>query len=300
MTYSFFRFASGKCQPILVVFFLAVYHSINAQSTDLLRLEYLQVPTNSSGVRTTRVKALVNVPIFLDSTNVLFAGVEYNRLHFGYGDDLDFPTESIEKFSIIDLNLGYLTDWNEQWKFIGILTPRLASNFEGGVQARDFFLNATATLWKEQNMAPKPFRLILGLTFNSTSGLPVPLPLVNYTRRFHPDWSFTLGVPKMEIRHWVKENQSIYLETKLDGYFLNIQNDLSLPGGDVASRNSLSAWIIGAGYQRQFGKRLNFYVAGGSTLIQNAILRDRQRNNLRTLNNEMSVYFRSGVKLSLF
>lgn len=286
---------------ILLILFLSVLgNTAFGQSTDLMRLEYLQIPTNSSGIRTTRLKALVNVPIFLDSTNVLFAGVEYNRLHFGYGNDVDFSTEEIEKFSIIDLNLGYLTDWNEQWKFIGILTPRLASNFENGVEAQDFFLNATATLWKEKNKVDKPFRLILGLTFNSTSGLPIPLPLVNYTRRFRPNWSFTLGVPKMEIRHWIRPRQSLYLETKLDGYFLNIQNELSLPNGDVASRNSLSAWIIGAGYQLQTGKRLNFYVFGGSTLIQNAILRDRQRANLRTLNNEFSIYFKSGVKLSLF
>ena len=299
MTNLLIRFHSSRS---VLLFLLMIVLGSNAlgQSTDLVRLEYLQVPTNSSGVRTTRVKALVNVPIFLDSTHVMFAGVEYNRLHFGYGSGIDFATDEIEKFSIVDLNLGYLTDWNDQWKFIGILTPRLASNFENGVQARDFFLNATATLWKEKNKADKPFRLILGLTFNSTSGLPIPLPLVNYTRRFHPDWSFTLGVPKMEIRHWVRPRQSIFLETKLDGYFLNIQNELSLPNGDVASRNSLSAWIVGAGYQVQAGKRLNFYVIGGSTLIQNAILRDQKRTNLRTLNNQMSVYFKSGVKLSLF
>ena len=271
-----------------------------AQSTDLLKLEYLQMPSNSSGVRTTRVKALANVPIFLDSTNVLFAGVEYNRLHFSYEEDLGFNTEDIEKFSIIDLNLGYLTNWNERWKFIGILTPRLASNFESGVVARDFFLNATATLWKENQKADKPFRLILGLTFNSTSGLPVPLPLVNYTRRFHPNWSFTLGVPKMEIRHYATPSQSVFVETKLDGYFLNIQNSLTLPNGDIAGRNSLSALVLGGGYQCQFGERLKFYLTGGTTLIQNAILRDRQRKNLLTLNNQMSFYFKSGVKLSLF
>ena len=291
----------ASCNIFMLVLFMSLLGSpAFGQSTDLMRLEYLQIPTNSSGVRTTRLKALVNVPVFLDSTQVLFAGVEYNRLHFGYGNSIDFETETIEKFSIVDLNLGYLTDWNEHWKFIGILTPRLASNFEQGIQAGDFFLNATATLWKERNKADKPFRLILGLTFNSTSGLPIPLPLVNYTRRFHPDWSFTLGVPKMEIRHWIRPRQSVFLETKLDGYFLNIQNELSLPNGDLASRNSLSAWIIGAGYQVQAGQRLNFYIIGGSTLIQNAILRDRKRNNLRTLNNQTSVYFKSGVKLSLF
>lgn len=274
--------------------------SCMAQSTDLLRLEYLQIPSNESGVRTSRIKALANVPIFLDSTNVLFAGLEYNRLQFNYENELDFSTAAIEKFSIIDLNLGYLTDWNEKWKFIGILTPRVASNFQEGLQARDVFLNATATLWKEQNKIEKPFRLILGLTFNSTSGLPVPLPLVNYTRRFRPNWSFTLGVPKMEIRHWIRPQQSIFVETKLDGYFLNIQNDLDLGNGDIASRNSLSALIVGAGYEYQIGDRLKFYALGGTTLIQNAILRDRQRNNLLTLNNQMSFYFKSGVKLSLF
>lgn len=271
-----------------------------AQSTDLLKVEYLQMPSNSSGIRTARVKALVNVPIFLDSTNVLFAGLEYNRLRFSYEEDLGFNTEDIEKFSIIDLNLGYLTDWNDHWKFIGILTPRLASNFESGVVARDFFLNATATLWKENQKVDKPFRLILGLTFNSTSGLPVPLPLVNYTRRFHPNWSFTLGVPKMEVRHWVTPSQSVFVETKLDGYFLNIQNNLTLANGDIAGRNSLSALVLGGGYQCQFGERLKFFLTGGTTLIQNAILRDRQRNNLQTLNNQMSFYFKSGVKLSLF
>ena len=123
-----------------------------------------------------------------------------NLIDFDSSESLDFDASELNTLHIIDLNLGYITKWNENWRFVGILSPRIASNFIKSISIDDLRINLTATLWKEKMDLDKPFRLVLGLTYNSTTGLPVPLPLISYYKRFHPNWSYTLGISKNEFQ----------------------------------------------------------------------------------------------------
>ena len=86
----------------------------------------------------------------------------------------------------------------------------------------------------------------------------------------------------------------------LDGYFINIQDDIILPDAQLGSRISLSALILGLGYQYDVTEGLKLYVIGGSTLLQWGRLRDDRRNDTFLLNNESNLYFRTGIKFSLF
>ncbi|NKI32984.1 hypothetical protein HCU67_13585 [Muricauda sp. DJ-13] len=270
-----------------------------AQSTDLFRVEYSHLPENSSGITTSKYRVLANYPIKLKQDNYLFVGGEYNRFQVDFSKPFPFDTSGLEKFYIVDMNVGYLTNWNENWRFISIITPRMASNFTNGAQSDDFFFNATATLWKEASDADKPFRIVLGLTFNSTTGLPVPLPLVSYYKQFHPKWSYTLGTSKSNFKFQEKRH-SIELALFLDGYFINVQDDIVLPDNQIGSKVSLSALITGLGYQYNITKQLRFYLIGGGTILQWGRLRNDKRQSTFLLNNESNQYFRTGIRFSLF
>ncbi|MEC8832463.1 MAG: DUF6268 family outer membrane beta-barrel protein [Bacteroidota bacterium] len=276
-------------------------YSLFAQSTDVFRLEYLNVPENDTGIKTQRYKALINVPIKLnEKKDYLITGLEYNRFDMGYSADLPYDKKEMIRFHIFDFNLGFLTKWNENWNFVTILTPRVASNLLDGVIGDDFFMNASAAFWKEKPKADKPYRIVLGLTYNSTTGIPVPLPLIHYYRRFDPNWSFVIGVPKSNLKYHMGNKHSLELALFLDGYFMNLQNDVVLDNGMVASRISLNSLVGTLGYQYNVTNNIAFFAIAGSTLVQEGKLRNRDRGEVYLFNNEANFYIRTGIKIGIF
>ena len=271
-----------------------------AQSTDLFKLEYLRIPENNTGINTSRYKVILNAPFKVKKNNILVVGGEYNEFDINFSNEFSFDKSIVEKLHIIDLNLGYITKWNDDWRLVGILTPRIASNLTKGVLKDDFFFNATATFWKENDTAEKPYRIVLGLSFNCTTGLPIPLPLVSYYRRFHPNWSFTLGIPKSNFKYHPSDKHTLQLALSLDGYFINIQDDIVLPDGNIGSRISLSALVANFGYQYNINKNMSFYALFGHSVILNSTLRDDKRNEVFLLNNEANLFLRTGFKVSIF
>lgn len=283
----------------LICFFLLGLNGY-AQSTDLVRVEYLNIPENETGISTERYKFLLNCPIKLSWEKYLVLGAEYNNFQADFPQDVPFEKDELDSFHIIDFNLGYITRWNENWRLITIVTPRLASNFTDSAQGDDFFINATATFWKEGEKNDKPFRLVLGLTFNSTTGLPFPLPLVSYYNRFHPKWSYTLGIPRMNFKYHPTEKHTLQLALLLDGYFINVQDDILLPDNAVGSRISLSSLVGAFGYQYNVTKQASFFVLAGRSILQEGLLRNDQRDNVFLLNDKTNFYLRGGFKISIF
>ena len=281
----------------LLFLFTAVGYS---QSTDILRIEYTNIPGKDNENEFERYRILFNAPINLGSDRYLILGSEFNYIDIDYGDNTPFDDSEIRKLYVVDVNVGYIFKLNPRWRFIGILTPRLASNFVNGIESGDLLLNVTATLWKERKDIEKPYRLVLGLTYNSTTGLPVPLPLVNYFKRFHLKWSYTLGIPRSDIRFYPSEKHTIISALFLDGYFVNVQNDIILPDNSIGSTLSLSAVVAGAGYQYNISRVMSFYGWAGYTIRGSSVLRDDNRKRVFVINDNPGLYFKAGFKISIF
>lgn len=272
-----------------------------AQSSDVFRVEYLNIPENDTGIKTQRYRFLFNLPIKLNQKkDYVIAGAEYNKLDVGYSRDFSFDSSELFRFHVVDLNLGFITKWNKNWNLVTIVTPRLASNFTNGTIRDDFFFNATATLWKEKRNVDKPFRIVLGLSYNSTTGLPVPLPLVSYYRRFHEKWSFTLGIPRSNFKYHIAKKHTLETTLLLDGYFINVQNDILLPDGGLGSKISLSALVAAIGYQYNISKRTSLYMLAGRSIEQEGKLRNDNREDVFLLNDEANFYLRTGIKIGIF
>ncbi|NJB37471.1 hypothetical protein HCO57_12785 [Croceivirga sp. JEA036] len=272
-----------------------------AQSTDVLKIEYLNIPKNlESGIVTERLKVGVNIPLKVNNDSYFVVGGEYNQFGINFDKVLPFSTADLSKLYITDLNLGYITKWNDNWRLVSIATPRLASNLTEGTSTEDFFFNATVAFWKENNKADQPYRIVLGLSYNSTTGLPIPLPLVSYYKRYHPNWSYTLGIPKTNFKYHSNKNHVWEMALLLDGYFINIQNDIALDNGQVGSKISLSAAIATLGYQYKLNKNMAFYAYVGHSVYQESILRDNSRNDVFLLNSKQNLFLRGGFKIGIF
>ncbi|MFS4494505.1 DUF6268 family outer membrane beta-barrel protein [Maribacter sp. 2308TA10-17] len=283
------------------LFFLISCFALS-QTPDLLRLEYTAIPENKSGIRTNRYRAVLNVPFKIKTHNYLVIGAEYNKYDFRVGQQLPFNTSTLERLHIVDFNLGYSFKWNETWRFIGAVQPRLASNFVLGIiDNNDFRVNLSGVMMKEKKDIEKPFRLIVGLSFNSATGLPFPLPVVNYYKRFHPNWSYTIGIPRQDFKYHSNSGKHVLQAALfLDGYFINIQNDVLLPGNAVGESISLSALVSAVGYQYKFTKEISLYALFGYSLLQEGLIRDGNRNSAFTLNDKGNIYLRTGFKIGIF
>ena len=91
---------------VLLSLFFGFYF-LNAQVTDLARLEYSFIQKSKSEDRYTRLRAILNYPIKLREDNYLIAGVEYNSIVLNLEDEYPFDTSKLDRIHVIDLNLGY-------------------------------------------------------------------------------------------------------------------------------------------------------------------------------------------------
>jgi len=290
-----------SCKIFLVVFFCCISQSMMAQLTDLARLEYSFIPKSNSEDQYTRLRALVNYPIKTKEDCYFIIGAEYNRIILNLEDNYPFDTSIIETINIIDLNIGYTFKTSENWRLGLKFNPRIASTLTSSITSDDFLLNggffAIHDRTKDETLN-KPYRLILGLTYNATTGVPFPLPFISYFRRINDNWSFNAGVPKSNLKYFFTESSMIQAFVGLDGYFAHIQKPVII-NGEEANNISLSVAVGGLGYEYCFTKHLVAYMYSGFTFRLNNVLRDENRDEVFKLDDVNAFYLRTGIKFKI-
>lgn len=286
----------------VLVFFGTILLVVNlgiAQTPDVLRAEYMLMPRNKSDAQLSRLKLLVNFPISVGDSNNLVFGSEYNRLAYDLQKELPFSSAGLKQFHILDVNMAFVYKFAPSWRFIGVVTPRLASTLTAPLENGDFSVNATVGFLKEKKNIDKPMLLVLGIAYNSTVALRIPLPIIYYEERFRPNWSFVVGIPKTGLKYHFKERHQFQSEFIFDGYYVNLQSNIVLPNTVSASSVSSSAALVTLGYQYKLAKSTFLYAYMGHTVFQDGVLRDNDRNDIFTLNDDPSFYFRTGFRIGL-
>lgn len=291
-----------KCRCVYLLITICLYSNIvSAQLTDLARLEYSFIPKGNSEDQYTRLRALVNYPIEVSEDNYLIIGAEYNRIILNLEDSYPFDTSLLKTISIIDLNIAYTFKTSGKWRFGVKLSPRIASTLTSAITRDDIFINGGVFAINDRTKdesSKKPYRLILGLTYNATTGLPFPLPFVSYFRRINEDWSFAIGVPKSNIKYFFNEKNIIQTFVSLDGYFAHLQEP-SVVQGKKVDNISLSVVVGGLGYEHLFSKHLVAYLYTGYTFRLNNVLRSENKGEIFKLDDVNTFYLRTGIKFKI-
>jgi len=284
-----------------ILFFVGVVFSMtmNAQTPDVLRLEYMSMPKNNAEAQLSRIKLVANIPFKVRDKDNILIGAEYNGFSYNVQQMLPFDKNVFKNFHVMDLNFAYIHRYDEQWRFIGVVTPRLSSTLNDGLQNKDLTLNVTIGAFKEQKDIAKPTRLVLGIAYNGTVALRIPLPIIYYEKRFDTHWSYVIGAPKSGMKYHLDEKHLFQTEFILDGYYSNLQNNIVVPNGMTATAIASSAAIVTLGYQYALDKNMFFYGYFGHTLFQDAVLRNEERKVIYTINEEPSFYFRTGFRIGL-
>ena len=285
----------------VLIVFCFVMNTTKAQLTDLARLEYSFIPKSDSEDRYTRFRGSFNIPFETSEDCYFVIGAEYNRIILELEDHYPFSTDGLRRIHVADLNLAYTFKTNENWRLGLRFSPRIASTLTGSLGLDDVFLNggvfAINDKRKDETLK-RPYRLILGLTYNSTTGLPFPLPFVSYFRQVNENWSFNLGIPKMNLKYYINEKNSIQSFFSIDGYYAHVQDKITIDGQE-AEHVSLSAIVGGIGYEYAFTKHLVAYTYTGYTLRLSNTIRDNNRDNLFNLDDVNAFYLRTGLKFKI-
>ena len=286
---------------LFVFVLISAVNTANAQLTDLVRVEYSYIPKNNSEDSFDRFRFLLNYPIKMSEDAYLLIGGEYSRITLNLEDSYPFPTSNLRRLHVLDFNLGYTFKMSENWRFGAKITPRLASTLRHKISGDDIFLNGGVYAINDRTKdktASKPYRLVLGLTYNTTTGIPLPLPFVSYFRRVNEKWSYNLGVPKTNVKYYINENNIIQTFVGIDGYFANTQERFSIDGKEADSV-SLSLVLAGIGYEYCFTDHLVWYAYTGYTLSMSNRLRDQNREDVFKLDNVNTFYLRTGFKFKI-
>lgn len=285
---------------IVLIMLMVTIPQCMAQLTDLARLEYSFIPMKNSEDDYSRFRLLLNYPIEVKEDSYLVIGSEYNLIHLDL-EDYPFDEDLLQRIHIIDLNIGYTFKMNEKWRFGARVTPRIASTLNTKIISDDFFINGGVFFINDRSKdesAKRPYRLILGLTYNSTTGFPFPLPLVNYHREINEHWSFGLGVPKTNVKYAVNPKNEFQAFVTVDGYYANIQKPLMIDD-KLADHISLSVLIGGVGYEYFFTEHLLSYIYTGYTISLRNSLENTDRDEILSLNDVSTFYLRTGLKFKI-
>ncbi|MFD2828788.1 hypothetical protein ACFSYG_20080 [Leeuwenhoekiella polynyae] len=277
--------------------------SAQAQSTDIARVEYMHIPFSNSDNAVGRFRALLQVPIPLDKdlNKIIVAGFEYRNVNIDIKDAVPagFNIQDVSSLHRISGYVGYVWKAKENWRFGVKAGARINSNLAGSLVSDDWIYTASVYAINDMKDASttKPYRWIFGLDYSTTPGRNFPLPLVNYYREFHPNWTYTLGVPKTNIRHYLNDDHKDALQAfvTLDNFFANIQNNMTI-NDQTAENISMTIILGGLGYEHFFTKHLLYYAYATHSINNDFRLRNNNRDDIYTINSDNTFYFRTGVK----
>ena len=271
----------------------------HAQLPDIFRLEYSFLPKTKSEDRYTRFKIALNYPIKIKNDQYVIIGGEYNQILLELEDDYPFETSGLDKIHVLDLNFNYLAKISEDWRFGVNFNPRIASTLNMSITKDDFFFNGGVFFVKDKsNDNLKSYRLVLGLTYNATTGIPFPLPFVSYFRELNDKWNYNLGIPRSNFTYNIDDKQRVQLFGALDGYFAHLQNATVIHNKN-AEFISLSVAVGGVGYKYAFTDHLEAYTYVGYTFRLNNVIRDRDQNEIFKLDDLNAFYLRTGLKFKI-
>ena len=306
------------------LFFLFILFSsvLSAQTTDLFRAEYLYLPFSKSSNNLSRYRILLQAPIKTneEKKNYFVISAEYRYVDINIQDPEDLSvlngqnlsSQRIESNQInsvqqMDLAFGYTWTNETDWRWGIKAGAKIQSDFEGSLSANDFVYEAAVFAIKDMTdnvqEGNKPYRLIFGLNYSTVPGRWYPLPVINYYREFRPNWTYTLGVPKSNLRYYFSDSRkdAVQVFATLDNIYANLQRNFipttdQNPNSDAAASIQQTVGLVGLGYEHFFTEKLVLYAYAAHSVYNDFRLENKKGDKLYKINTENSAYFRTGIK----
>ncbi|WP_436515425.1 DUF6268 family outer membrane beta-barrel protein [Ekhidna sp. To15] len=274
---------------------------VQGQLLDVAKAEYLYVPGSSSNFEYHRQEFEVNVPFEVKEGGYLFVGFDYSRIVFRFQETEDsYDKTHAENFQSIDLNLTYTFEMKNNWRFGLQLSPSINSNFQDGITSDDFLMNGVAAFikTKDGSESKKRNRLIIGLAYSTISRVPIPFPFINYYRKFHPKWSYTIGAPYSNIQYHASEKNRFKIHAEGDAFNAHIQEDILVENFGIADRIRVFIINVGFRYEYKFSEHIESYLVLSRTVFSDLQLR-KGKDMIFQPGLDNAMFFRLGVRCKI-
>lgn len=292
---------SKKISALLALFLVTAMGV--AQLSDLAKIDYTKLPKGNSNVGYDRLRGLFNYPIKVGDGSFFLVGLDYSKIELSFDSSIEsFDIDAIEDFQLLDLNIGYTFKMNENWRFGARFTPGFSSNLVKELSFEDMVFAGDLVFIKDKKNDPnvkRPYQLIFGVSYSQNRGIPFPLPFISYYRKFHPDWSYKLGVPKSNLQYHLSKKSRFKLIAELDGFTSNIQGGLLVNGNEMADKANMSIIIGGLRYEYKFTEHLELYFNLANIMSSRANLKDKKSRTIISVNKNNTFYFRTGIRLKI-
>ncbi len=290
-----------------LIILLCTQYSIWSQGVDLARVEYTYIPQSNNNTFS-RFKISGNYPIELDEkgTYLIITG-EYRYNSLEINEEMTFDgQDELGNFQTAGLEIGYTFKMKNNWRFGSKLGMKISSNFAGsGIKNDDLRYTGAVYFVKKYKyeQEPKSASLVIGVKYTNPASLNFPLPILNYYKRFHINWSFSVGTPKTSIKYFFNKKNTLQAFVGVDRFYSNLQNNKLIRDSGGAERfaeNISMLNVIGAlGYEYYFTEHLLFFAYSGYTLSNEIRLRNANQDNVILINSGNTVYLRSGIKFKI-
>ncbi|WP_339841663.1 DUF6268 family outer membrane beta-barrel protein [uncultured Maribacter sp.] len=286
------------------LFFLLIISFVSqAQLSDLARIDFTYIPNKGSDVEYTRSRVLINYPIRLKGEGkYLFVGFDYSNIHLRFKDEnLPFDRDLLNDFQVLDLTIGYTKPLKNGWRLGVRFQPGISTNNTAkSLTADDVVFSGDIVFVKKfEKEAYKPSRLIVGLSYSQNRGYVFPLPFISYYKKFRPDWSFNIGIPKTNLQYHLSERHRLKLFAQLDGFTSNIQNGALVNGTENAEIINMSLINGGLQYEYHLTDNLQLGLRAAYNFSLSNKLKDGSNNNILTIDNDSRSYFRAVLKFKI-
>lgn len=290
-------------KPNCVYFLFLCTFIVSGQLSDLAKIDYTHLPKGNSNVGYSRLRGLFNYPIKLKDDSFFLLGLDYSKIELSFDNDIEaFDIDAIEDFQLLDLNLGYTFKMNENWRFGARFTPGFSSNLVKNISFEDAVFSADVVFIKDTRKdknSTKPFQLILGVSYSENRGIPYPIPFISYYRKFRPNWSYRIGVPKSNLQYHLSQKSRFKLIAELDGFTANIQDGLLVNNSEIADRVNMAVIVGGLRYEYKFTKHIELYFNFANIFSSRADLRDQKNRSVISVNKDNTLYVRTGIRLKI-
>ncbi|TKG97360.1 hypothetical protein EYV94_02710 [Puteibacter caeruleilacunae] len=278
-----------------------------SQSRDLVELNNVFIGKGNglmdSKVSFNKIDVIVNIPQRLKERKFISHGLEYGQIniHYDLTPAIYSPTE-VENFNILSYKFTYMNFRSNKLPYMIIVSPTLASNFEGSINLKDFrFLGMFAFIKRY-----KPGKILTyGVAYSNTFGFPAPMPVINYQVSPTPKWQFNLGFPQLNIQHNVSSKTTLQTGLAITGQNLTLGRDLESINGDGSSSTvpidnlRINNWAGQVKWIQQIGDYTKFSIGTGYT-FRRSFSFNKGSDEKRKFNLDNNIYIQASLKFGFY
>jgi hypothetical protein len=218
--------------------------------------------------------------------------INYKRTDFSYQN---FPAggTDIDQIQEVEYTFFMIDSLSKKWKMVAVVTPGLASDFEGNVSSDDFTFGAVFGFIRQMS---EKFQLGFGIAYMPDFGEPLPLPFLYIDWKIAPKLSVNGILPtNMILTYKLNPKIDLGMSLKVDGnrYHGNpdkfgVDNPLM-----IYSEGTISPMV-----QIHFLKWLHLNLEGGFAFYRNFEFFDGDEK-AQSLDLKQTGYLRTGLVLGL-